>query len=380
MKQSDVAIVGMSCHFPGANDYDSYWQNLVAKKNSIQEIPADRWCISTHYSPEKNQINKSISKWCGLIEDIKSFDNEFFNISPIEARNMDPQQRLLLQESWHCIEDSAIPLSTLQKAKTAVFAGAMTSDYLLTLNKSEDAANRFSILGNDHCILANRISHQLNLSGESISINAASASSLVAIHKAKSALVLGECDYAIAAGVNLNTDPFKYIVFSQAGMLSPDGQCKSFSDDANGYVPGDGVAALLLQPLQQAIENNHHIYGVIKGSAINHIGSGKTITAPCADAQAAVIRDALKNADRSIADVGYIEAHGSGTPLGDPIEVAAISRVFKDTQSDVIIGTVKPNIGHLEAAAGIAGVIKALHVLKQQYIPANLNLNKVNPV
>jgi|GEM_PF-5863427 len=378
--QCDVAIVGMACHFPGASNYQQYWQNLVAKKNSIQEIPADRWDIETHYSSGKNQASKSISKWCGLIEDIKSFDNDFFNISPIEARNMDPQQRLLLQESWHCIEDSSIPLSTLQEAKTSVFVGAMTSDYLQTLNKSQDANNRYSILGNDHCILANRISHQLNFSGESISVNAASASSLVAIHKAKSSLVLGECDYAIAAGVNLNTDPFKYIVFSQAGMLSPDGQCKSFADDANGYVPGDGVAALLLQPLEQAIKNNHHIYGVLKGSAINHIGSGKSITVPCANAQADVITDALKNAGKHTSDIGYIEAHGSGTPLGDPVEIEGLNRVFKGAADDVIIGTVKPNIGHLEAAAGIAGVIKALLVLKHQYIPSNINLNKVNPV
>ena len=379
-KESDIAIVGIACHFPGAEDYKQYWQNLLAKKKSIKEIPIERWDVSKYYSAQRGNDDKSISKWCGLIDDIKSFDNEFFNISPIEAKNMDPQQRLLLQQSWRCIEDSAIPLSSLQKSKTSVFVGAMTSDYLQTLNKNQDANNRYSILGNDHCILANRISHQLNLSGESISINAASASSLVAIHKAKSALVLGECEFAIAAGVNLNTDPFKYIVFSKAGMLSPDGECKSFSDDANGYVPGDGVAVLLLQPLSKAIKDNNHIYAVIKGSAINHIGSGKAITAPCVDAQAGVISEALKNAQRDIADVGYIEAHGSGTPLGDPIEIEAISRVFKEAESEVVIGTVKPNIGHLEAAAGIAGVIKALQVLKHQYIPANLNLNKVNPV
>ena len=378
-KRSDVAIVGIACQFPGADNADFYWQNLVARKNSIKEIPAERWDVSAHYSAQKNQLNKSISKWCGLIDDIQNFDNEFFNISPIEARNMDPQQRLLLQESWHCIEDSAIPLSTLQQAKTSVFVGAMTSDYLQTLNKSQDANNRYSILGNDHCILANRISHQFNFRGESISINAASASSLVAIHKAKSSLVMGECDYAIAAGVNLNTDPFKYIVFSQAGMLSPDGQCKSFSDDANGYVPGDGVAALLLQPLEQAIESKNHIYAVLKGSAINHTGSGQSITAPCASAQAEVISDALHNAEKCVSEVGYIEAHGSGTPLGDPVEIEAINRVFKHSESDVIIGTVKPNIGHLEAAAGIAGVIKALYVLKHQYVPANLNLNNINP-
>ncbi len=379
-KSHDVAIVGMACQLPGASDYDSYWQNLVAKKQTIQEIPADRWDVAAHHSPKPGEDHKSVSKWCGLIDDIKSFDNDFFNISPVEARHMDPQQRLLLQESWRCIEDSAIPLSTLQAAKTSVFVGAMTADYLQTLNKSQDGHNRFAILGNDHCILANRISHQLNLSGESISINAASASSLVAIHRAKSALLLGECDYAIAAGVNLNTDPFKYIVFSQAGMLSPDGQCKSFSADANGYVPGDGVAALLLMPLHRALQHKQHIYGVIKGSAINHIGSGKPITAPCANAQAAVIKEALHNAGKGINDVGYVEAHGSGTPLGDPVEIEALNRIYKQAETDVIIGTVKPNIGHLEAAAGIAGVIKALMVLKHQYIPANLNLTRVNPV
>ena len=380
IKPTDIAIVGIACHFPDAKDYGQYWQNLVAKKNAIKEIPLDRWDVSQYYSADRENKDKSISKWCGLIDDIKNFDNEFFNISPFEAKNMDPQQRLLLQQSWRCIEDSAIPLADLQDLKTSVFVGAMTSDYLQTLNKNQNANNRYSILGNDHCILANRISHQFNFSGESISINAASASSLVAIHKAKSALVLGECDYAIAAGVNLNTDPFKYIVFSQAGMLSPDGQCKSFSDDANGYVPGDGVAAILLQPLSAAVKSNNHIYGVIKGSAINHIGSGKAITAPCVEAQSRVIQEALKNAKKDITDISYIEAHGSGTPLGDPVEIEAINRICRNTRSSITIGTVKPNIGHLEAASGIAGLIKALMVIKHQYIPANLNLNKINPI
>lgn len=380
IRNTDIAIVGMACQFPGASDYRQFWNNLIAKKNSIQEISSDRWDISQYYSSNSADKNKSISKWCGLLDDIKGFDNVFFNLSPMEAENMDPQQRLLLQQSWCCIEDSAISLQELQTLKTSVFVGAMSSDYLQELHKNNKVNNRYSILGNDHCILANRISHQFNLSGESISINAASASSLVAIHKAASALISGECDYAMAAGVNLNIDPMKYVVFSQAGMLSPDGQCHSFSDNANGYVPGDGVAVVLLQPLSKAIQQKNHIHAVIKGSAVNHIGSTtKAITAPSSKAQVQVLEEALAKAQKKVDDIGYIESHGSGTVLGDPIEIDAINKVYSSS-SGLIVGTVKPNIGHLEAAAGIAGVIKSVLVLKHQYAPANLNMRAVNPV
>lgn len=372
----DIAVVGLSCRLPGANNVGEFWRNLIDGVNSIQRIPVERW--------DSQEFPNSQGQWCGLLDDVDKFDHRFFSISELEAKSMDPQQRLLLQEAWHCIEDSAISLKELQTRVTAVYVGAMTSDYLLKTSRSLQQRNRFQILGNDHCILANRISHQLNLNGESISINAASASSLVAIHKAKQALQANDCDYALVAGVNLNLDPFKYEVFSQANMLSPNGQCHSFSGDANGYVPGDGLAVILLTKLSIAERNQQQIYGIIKGSAVNHIGAQEHITAPDQSAQVEVITKALHNACVSVKDINYVETHGSGTPLGDPVEAAALSQVFNNNKpSDngpIILGSVKPNIGHLEAAAGIAGFVKALLILKNRLVPKNINFSHLNPM
>ena len=378
-KENDIAVVGIACRFPGANTYQEFWHNIIENKNSIQEIPLERWDVERYYSDKNHQKNVSRSKWCGLINDPYCFDNDFFSISDQEAKQMDPQCRLLLQEVWKCVEDSSIPLTDLQRNRTAVFVGAMSLDYLHSLADNNLANQRHTLLGNDHSLLANRISHQFDFKGESLAINTASASSLVAIHKAKQSLKAGDCDFAIAAGVNLNLNPLKYIVFSQAGMLSPNGQCKAFSKDADGYVPGDGVAALLLQPLDKAIEQNNKIYAVIKGSAVVHNGHNKNITAPDVVTQESVIRAAIKDAGVSISDISYVESHGSGTPLGDPIEYEGLKRVFSESNRNVFIGSVKPNIGHLEACAGIAGVIKTILMMQYNTIPANINFSSINP-
>ncbi|PON19848.1 hypothetical protein C2W62_00555 [Candidatus Entotheonella serta] len=395
MEAKDIAVIGGGVLFPGASHHDLFWENLIAGIDSIQEIPVSRWDIDAYYSPDFSEPGKSISKWGGLIQGIDQFDHQFFNISPREARNMDPQQRLLLQEAWHCVEDSGIALKTLQEKVTSVFVGFMAIDYHQHMAQSCQPVDSYACLGNYGSILANRLSFCLGLSGESKAIDAACASSLVAVHDARRSLQAGECDYAIAAGVSVICHPWKYISFSKSRMLSPSGRCKTFDKSADGYVPGEGVGVLLMQSLERAQEQKCHIYGVLKGSALNNNGlhgqrhaddRGRkkvSITAPSIDAQRRVITDALRSADIDPASVSYVEAHGTGTSLGDPIEIEALKQVFAvpgRTTPSCAIGSVKTNIGHLEAAAGVAGVIKVLLMMKHKMIPQVLHLNTVNPM
>ncbi|MBF0226604.1 MAG: SDR family NAD(P)-dependent oxidoreductase [Desulfobacterales bacterium] len=382
-KKQSIAIIGIGCMFPEANGYRQFWQNLVDEKNSIKEIPPERWDIKKYYSPDRDEPNKSISKWCGLVDNIDMFDNRFFNISPREANNMDPQQRLLLEVTWQCIEDSGVELLNLQKKITSVFVGVMAIDYHQEASSGDVITDSYACLGNYKGILANRISYAFGLKGQSISIDAACASSLLSIHEAKRSLQTGESDYAIAAGVSLSFHPWKYISFSKARMLSPDGQCKTFDNDANGYVPGDGVGVLLLKRLDEAIADNNHIYGIIKGSAVNHGGNTLSITAPRVESQKDVILAAYEDAGINPDNVTYIEAHGTGTSLGDPIEVEALTQAFSKFTKHIQfckIGSVKTNIGHLEAAAGAAGVIKVLMMMKYGKIPKTLNIKTLNPM
>jgi polyketide synthase PksM len=378
-----VGIIGIACRFPGADNPRDFWNNLVAGVDSIREIPPERWDTRRYYSPNIGEANKANSKWCGLIEDIDQFDQRFFGISPREAKNMDPQQRIVLEETWHCIEDSGIALTTLQQAKTAVYVGVMGNDYQIASCTATIPTDSYAALGNYHSILANRISYAFGLNGASQSINTACSASLVALHQAKAALRAGEADYAIVAGVNLNIHPWKYISFSKSRMLSPDGHCKTFDKDADGYVPGDGVGVLLLQPLENALQAENHVYGVVRGSAVNHVGRALSITAPRVEAQRDVILAAYADGDLQPTMVSYVEAHGTGTSLGDPIEIEALTRAFRaHTQANHFchIGSVKSNIGHLEAAAGVAGVIKVLLMMEQRQIVPSLNIRTPNPV
>ncbi len=381
--KKDIAVIGIACRFPGASNYHEYWLNLLEGKNSIREIPPDRWSLEDFYSPDIEEPNRSISKWCGIVEGIDLFDNKFFSISPREAKSMDPQQRLLLEETWRCIEDSGVSLTTLQSHKTSVFVGVMSSDYSQGMSAAGLVTDSYSTIGNYDAILSNRISYALGFNGTSLTINAACAASLVALHNAKAALRTGESDFSIAAGVNLNTSPLKYISFSKARMLSPDGRCKTFDKDANGYVPGDGIGVVLLQPLEDALKDGNHIYGIIKGSAVNHGGQALTITAPKVEAQQEVILNAYKDAEIRAETVTYVEAHGTGTSLGDPIEVEALTRAFRQYTEEkhfCYIGSVKTNIGHLEGAAGIAGIIKVLLMMQASKIAPTLNIRTLNPV
>ncbi|MGZ5558026.1 MAG: SDR family NAD(P)-dependent oxidoreductase [Methylobacter sp.] len=382
VKNNAIAVVGMACRFPEANHYADFWSNLKNGKNSIREIPASRWSQNV-YSSEFQSPNKSTGKWCGLLDDIDRFDASFFGISARESKSMDPQQRLLLQETLHCIEDSGIPLAALQQRKTGVYMGVMALDYMIESTAKNVVADSYSCLGNYECILANRLSYFFGLQGPSFAIDAACASSLVAMHQAKLSLLSGETDYAIAGGVSLNLHPWKYISFSKSRMLSPDGQCKTFDQDANGYVPGEGVGVVLLQRLEDAVQHKNHIYGVILGSAVHHSGNSPSITSPSVQSQQDLIAEVLQQSGVNPETISYVEAHGTGTSLGDPIEVAALSRAFEQYTAKkhfCRLGSVKSNIGHLEAAAGVASLIKVLLMMQHRQIPPTLNVVRANPL
>ena len=388
--QSDlIAIIGMACRFPEANDHNQFWQNIEQGINSISEIPSQRWEVQKYYSDTPETPNKTISKWAGITEDIDQFDAEFFDISPREATRTDPQQRILLELSWSCIEDAGYSPSQLSGKEVGVFIGACSYDSILLMNQNQDNVEGHSGTGTWTCMIPNRISSFFNLHGPSIPIDTACSSSLVAIHYAVKSLKESECEMALVGGISVLFTSTTYIQMSQLGMLSPTGQCRTFSSDADGYVRGEGAGVVLLKPLKKAIEDGDRIYGVIKGSAINHGGRARTLTSPNVYAQSQVLRSAYTNANIPPNTVSYIEAHGTGTPLGDPIEINALKRGFKQLhqqyglgkseKSYCGLGAVKSNIGHLEGAAGIAGVIKVLLAMKHKKLPTIVNFKELNP-
>lgn len=378
-----VAIVGMSLQMPQAANTQEFWENLVAERDCITEIPESRWnWRNTDYAMgETNPY-----KWGGFIPNIKTFDAQFFNISPREAALMDPQQRLFLQASYNAIEDAGYAPSTLSGTNTGVFVGIVTSDYWDLLQRHNIAPDGYTISGNINCVIANRVSYQFNLKGASAVIDTACSSSLVALHRATKAIQSGECEGALVGGVNVIASPYIHHSFSKNGMLNKEGRCKSFDQDANGYVRSEGVVCLYLKPLAAAQKDNDHIYGVIIGSSENHGGRTNSLSAPSGEAQADLIIKAVNDAAIDINTIGYIEAHGSGTPLGDPIEIDGIKRAFKTLQKNAkaatqecAIASVKSNIGHLEAAAGLAGVAKVLLALEHNLLPGMPLFNVQNP-
>ncbi len=368
----------MSCLFPGAKNYDEFWTNLLDGKNSIQEIPVERFDVHKNYSPDYFKKNTTISKWAGLLEDIKNFDHNFFRILPDQAKNLDPQCRLLLQEVWHCLEDAAVKPEVLQKAITSVYIGFFSLDHFQYVARAKNT-DMYGALGNYPCMLANRVSHFLNLRGASISIDSACASSFSALHHAKLALSRGECEYSVIGAVNLISHVWHHISMSKCRVLSPDGQCKTFDASANGYVRGEGVGCLLVTTLENAIQKGHRIHAIIKGSSINHCGNTPAISTPSAKAQKEVVNSALEDAEIGADQIGYIETHGTGTALGDAIECSTLAEIFSSSD-ETYIGSVKTNIGHLEAAAGIAGIIKGVMMLNNHIIPQHLNCQHLNPL
>ncbi|MES1159134.1 MAG: beta-ketoacyl synthase N-terminal-like domain-containing protein, partial [Bacteroidota bacterium] len=380
-----IAIIGIGRRFPGnADSPERFWQLLKNGVNAITSIPEDRWGKSSFYDPDPLKPGKTYAQWGGFIKDISMFDADFFGISPKEASRMDPQQRLLLEVSYQAIEDAGLSLNDLSNSNTGVFVGISTCDYgAIQGNPTErQSINAYTNLGIGMCIAANRLSYQYNFHGPSFAVDTACSSSLVATHLACQSIWNGESSMALVGGVNAILKPEGTIGFSKASMLSKDGRCKSFDANANGYVRSEGAGMVILKPLSKAIADKDSVYAVIRGTAINQDGRTTGIALPNQEAQAALLKEAYEKAGLDPANVGYVEAHGTGTTVGDPIEVNALGTVISNNRSsdnECYIGSVKTNIGHLEAASGIAGLIKAALCIKHRQIAPNLHFETPNP-
>lgn len=382
-RHEPIAIVGMGLRLPGGvHDAESFAQLLWSGGDAVTEIPADRWSLEEFYAADPDAIGKMTTRHGAFLANIDQFDAEFFGISPREAASMDPQQRLMLEVAWEALEDAGHAPSSLDGSRAGVYIGIANNDYGRALFAQPDLIDAYVSTGNAYSVVAGRLSYFLGLHGPSIAIDTACSSSLVALHLACQGLRLGECDLALAGGVNVILTPEMNINFSKARMMAPDGRCKTFDAAADGYVRGEGCAVVVLRRLSDALADGDHILAVVRGSAVNQDGRSGGLTAPNGPAQEAVIRAALEVAEVSPDAVGYIEAHGTGTALGDPIEVGALGAVFAkghDAARPLVVGSVKSNIGHLEAAAGVAGLIKVVLGLQRREIPPNIHFKTGNP-
>ena len=378
-----LAVVGIGCRLPGGADSpEVFWRMICAGTDAIREIPADRWSIAAHYDAAPGRADKSSSKWGGFIDGIGGFDSAFFGISPREADAMDPQQRLLLEATWEAFEDAGQRWEEVRGSSTGVFVGISTSDYT-TLQYTRGGANvadAYSTAGCAFSIAANRISYCLDLRGPSVAVDTACSSALTACHLACQSLWRGDCQMAVVAGVNALLNQNSFVAFSRMSMLSPDGRCKAFDAGANGFVRSEGVGAVILRPVGAALKAGDRIYAVIRATAANQDGRTNGITVPSQQAQEMLVRAACQSAGVPPGAIGYVEAHGTGTAVGDPIETAALGAALGEGRKQpCLIGSVKTNIGHLEAASGIASLIKVALILKHKQIPPNLHFHTPNP-
>jgi acyl transferase domain-containing protein/NADPH:quinone reductase-like Zn-dependent oxidoreductase len=381
-----IAIVGMGCRFPGGADTpDKFWNLLLQGVDAITEVPPERWQIEDFFDADPEAPGKTYARHGGFLEQVDTFDAAFFGIAPREAVNLDPQQRLLLEVAWEALERAHQPPRQLSQSRSGVFIGISTFDYAaLQLQRGlQDPSiiNAYYATGNTLCMAAGRLSYSLGLTGPSMAVDTACSSSLVAVHLACQSLRHGECDLALAGGVGLLLAPELFVNFSKARMLSPDGRCGTFDASANGYVRGEGCGVIVLKRLSDALAAGDPIVALIRGSAVNQDGPSAGFTVPNGPSQETVIRQALHNGGIRPDEVGYVEAHGTGTALGDPIEVGALGSVFgrSDRQQSLAIGSVKTNLGHLEAAAGIAGLIKAVLAIRYAQMPPSLHFEQPNP-
>ncbi len=380
-----IAVIGMGCRFPGGvYSPENYWQLLTEKIDAISEVPSDRWDINEYFDEKPGQPGKMYTRWGGFLDHIDQFDPHFFGISPREAAALDPQQRLLLEVSWEAMENSGLNPHTLEGSNTGVFIGITASDYAFQQIREGNTSQIDAYFGTGNALnaAAGRLAYTFGFQGPAMIVDTACSSSLVAIHLACHSLNNRESNLTIAGGVNVILSPESTIATSQAKMLSPIGRCKTFDESADGYVRGEGCGIVVLKRLADALKNGDAIQGVIKATAVNQDGQSAGFTVPNGVVQQKLIEEALNKAQLSPKDIDYIEAHGTGTSLGDPIEVNALNKVFgvdRDNEYPLLVGSVKTNIGHLESASGIAGLIKTLLALQHQKIPAHLHLNKVNP-
>lgn len=362
---SDVAVIGLAGRFPGADDLEEFWANLLGGKDSVEEVPDDRWSLDGFYQPDRTPL-RSYSKWGGFLRGIDLFDASFFRIAPKEAAMIDPQERLLLQTAWHTVESAGLTPASLPDS-TGVYVGVMYGEYQL-LGATQDGR----LAGSSFASIANRLSYTFDVRGPSMAVDTMCSSSLSALHLALAALRRGECDAALVGGVNLSLHPRKYLQLSLARFASTDGRCRSFGAGGDGYVPGEGVGALLLKPLDAALRDGDPVRAVLRGSAVNHGGRANGYTVPDPVAQGRVVRAALDDGGTTAVGIGYVEAHGTGTALGDPIEVRGLASVFSE-ERDVPVGSVKSNIGHLESAAGVAALAKVILQLENDMLVPSLH-------
>jgi len=376
-----IAIIGMGCRFPGAQDAEAFWQLLRNGVDAISEVPSDRWSKRAFYHPDPSVPGKAISYWGGFLDNIDQFDPSFFGISPMEAKYMDPQQRLLLELAYEALDDAGQIKSNLDGTKTGVFIGISLSEYSHLQFEDPLLITSHSGTGSALSIAANRISYFFNFRGPSIAIDTACSSSLAAVHLACQSIRSGACSMALAGGVNMILSPAHSIAFTKAGVLAPDGRCKTFDARANGYVRGEGGGVIVLKPLSAALTDGDPVCALILGSAMSQDGRTNGLIAPSREAQEIVLRDACQAANVSPGSIQYVEAHGTGTLLGDSMEAEALGAVIGENRTDgpCAIGSVKTNIGHLEAAAGIAGLIKVVLSLQHRTIPPSLHYHTPNP-
>ncbi|MES2673576.1 MAG: alpha/beta fold hydrolase [Pseudomonadota bacterium] len=383
-KRESIAIIGMACRFPGAaNTLNEFWSNLVHGVDSISEVPPDRWSNQDFYSDRLGEAGKIASQEGGFIQTPYKFDSQFFGISPREADFMDPQHRIALEVVWEALENANIPPEELYGSNTGVFLGISTFDYYrqLATNLSATDISAYIGTGNSKSAAAGRISYCLGLIGPSVAIDTACSSSLVALESAIESLRQNKCDRAIVGGVNLMLCPSTSIAFSQSRMLAGDGRCKTFSAAADGYGRAEGCGVIILESLSKAQKMGRKIFAKVRGAAVNQDGASSGLTVPNGPAQQRVIQLALKDAGVQASDVSYVEAHGTGTPLGDPIEIGALNTVYSEgrlSDTPLYVGSLKTNIGHMEAAAGIGGVIKVALSFMHKKIPAHLHFDSGN--
>ena len=378
-----IAVVGMACRFPGGcNTPEEFWDFLKNRGDGISEVSPERWDMQKFFSNDPDAPGKMYTRWGGFINDIDKFDASFFGISPREARGMDVQQRLVLELSWEALENAGEISDSLVGSQTGVFIGISGSDYGRRLFEDPTRLDLYSGTGSSTSIAANRVSYALGLRGPSFAVDTACSSSLVSVHLACQSLLSGECSMALAGGVNMILSPEMTIIFSKANLMSPDGRCKTFDASANGYVRSEGCGMVVLKRLSDAVRDRNNILCVIRGTYVNQDGWSNGLTVPNGVAQQELLRGALAKACLKPAEVQYVETHGTGTVIGDPIEVRSLGEVMREGRTEdnpLMLGSVKTNIGHLEQAAGIAGLIKVILSLKNGEIPPHLHFKEINP-
>ncbi|KAJ1609193.1 type I fatty acid synthase, partial [Cryptosporidium canis] len=382
-KFSDVVVVGMSCSFPGGSSSPSeFWSMLQSGIDAIGEIPKSRWNIDEFYSSDLDSEGKMYTREGGFIENIDRFGASFFKISHAEAKSMDPQQRIFLEKSYEALKDAGFTIDTLKKRNISVFAGCCSNDWThICKSDTVNSIGTYAATSHAASVIANRVSYTLGLTGSSVTVDSACSASIVALHVSLQEVTSGQCEAAVVGGINLMLSPQITIALCKARMLSLDCRCKSFDAAANGYVRGEGVGVLIIKKMENS-KNGEKIYSIIKGSSVNHNGRSASLTAPNGISQQNVINSALEYAGIRANDIGYIEAHGTGTSLGDPIEISALKNIFsktRDSGKPLIIGAVKTNIGHLEGAAGMAGIFKVILSLLNDSVPPNLHFKNINP-